>query len=1287
MDEKHLRNYLSFIQALPPDYPDLATHLNNLATLYQSQGRYREAEPLFLEAVAIGRQSLPPNHPSLATCLNNLANLYRSQGRYSEAEALYIEAVAIDRQSLPPNHPSLATHLGNLADLYRSQGRYREAEPLFLEVVAIDRQALPPNHPDFASHLDKLALFYKSQGRYSEAEPLFLEVVTIDRQALPPNHPHLAAHLSNLAGLYSSQGRYSEAEPLYQEAVAIDRQALPPNHPDLAAHLSNLAGLYSSQGRYSEAEPLYQEAIAIGCQALPPNHPDLAAHLNNLAGLYSSQGRYSEAEPLYLEALAIGRQALPSNHPHLARALSNLAGLYSSQGRYTEAEPLYQEAVAIDRQALPPNHPDLATSCNNLAELYRSQGRDREAEALYKEALAIDRQALPSNHPHLARDLNNLALLYESQGRDREAEPLYLEALAIHRQTLPPNHPDLAPSYNNLANLYRSQGRYREAEPLFLEAVAIGRQALPTNHPDIAAYLNNLATLYRSQGRYSEAEPLYLEALAINRQTLFPNHPHVAFSLTNLALLLVTTERFGGAFLLMQEALKIEDYNIRQRFGSGSERDRLNYLKTIRHNFEKFLSLVWQYFPQQPQAVRAAFDLVLRRKCLTASAQAAQNLALASGRYPHLLPQVQQLRKINDKIISLTISLASQFEQRDHILEQIGTLQKQADEINRLLAREIPEVQLQNALPDRQAVALELPPGSTLLEFVHFRVYDFTAPEQEHWKPARYLAFILPAQQPDQVAMVDLGDAAEIDRLIRLFRAGVSLPPDNFSPPQENAIDRLGFGDEEEVVVRSSSSFVSHGQGLRRLLLDRVFQVLDDLSPDPSPARRGEFDLSPNPSPARRGEKDVTPIPSQGRGAGGVRSLIIAPDSNLNLLPFQLLAQENGRLLIEDYSISYLSVGREILRKTIVSHAIPSAPLIMADPNFDYPQPFPEVEDNIVENTSQNCNIELNTNEPETLLQTLSGCQRVLGTRFLGETVAKLLKVEPYLENEARESYLHRHKSPKILLFATHGLFVGQKQEQNYHHLIQDLLTCPEGEKINLLKNYRDLWNKDLLALMRLIADLYKENNRQNLADFLNYWATVIENEVKPSSENQFSNVEDPMLRSVLALTGTNTVLRGQPLSEEYGKGLVFALDVAALDLWATEISILSACQTGLGDLASGEGVFGLRRAFAIAGSKTLLMSLWSVPDKATALLMQLFFDKIDTGWGRLQALEFAQDYIKNATISKLQTTELGQTVLKELYPKNDYPEPDYQPLNHPYFWGAWVCQGETAPLSSPLMN
>ncbi|MBE9144033.1 hypothetical protein [Planktothrix mougeotii] len=83
-------------------------------------------------------------------------------------------------------------------------------------------------------------------------------------------------------------------------------------------------------------------------------------------------------------------------------------------------------------------------------------------------------------------------------------------------------------------------------------------------------------------------------------------------------------------------------------------------------------------------------------------------------------------------------------------------------------------------------------------------------------------------------------------------------------------------------------------------------------------------------------------------------------------------------------------------------------------------------------------------------------------------------------------------------MFATHGLFVGQKQQQNYHHLIHDLLTCPEGEEINLLKAHQDLWNKELLGLMGLYADLAIENDRQNNGNFLNYFANLIEPQINP---------------------------------------------------------------------------------------------------------------------------------------------------------------------------------------------
>ncbi|WP_445245664.1 tetratricopeptide repeat protein [Microcoleus sp. OTE_8_concoct_300] len=315
----------------------------SLASLYASMGKiyYRRIESGECENFqdeyelaidyfqkAIGLQQELEMELELSSSLNYLAQLYQSQGRYTEAEPLYLQAVEIDRRSLPEDHPSLANHLNNLAELYSSQGRYLEAEPLFLQALEIDRRSLPEDHPSLANHLNNLAQIYKFQGRYLEAEPLYLQAVEIDRRSLPEDHPSLATHLNNLAGLYESQGRYSEAEPLYLQAVEIDRRSLPEDHPRLATHLNNLAGLYESQGRYSEAEPLYLQAVEIHKRSLPEDHPSLAIDLNNLALLYQSQGRYSEAEPLFLQAVEIFRSKLPANHPNIQIGWKNYVGLW-----------------------------------------------------------------------------------------------------------------------------------------------------------------------------------------------------------------------------------------------------------------------------------------------------------------------------------------------------------------------------------------------------------------------------------------------------------------------------------------------------------------------------------------------------------------------------------------------------------------------------------------------------------------------------------------------------------------------------------------------------------------------------------------------------------------------------------------------------------------------------------------------------------------------------------------------------------------------------------------------
>lgn len=90
---------------LPEQHPDVAQSLNNLAAVYFYQGRYQEAEPLYVQALDLLKDLLPEQHPNIAQSLNNLARLYQSQSRYKEAEPLYVQAFEIYKRSLGSEHP------------------------------------------------------------------------------------------------------------------------------------------------------------------------------------------------------------------------------------------------------------------------------------------------------------------------------------------------------------------------------------------------------------------------------------------------------------------------------------------------------------------------------------------------------------------------------------------------------------------------------------------------------------------------------------------------------------------------------------------------------------------------------------------------------------------------------------------------------------------------------------------------------------------------------------------------------------------------------------------------------------------------------------------------------------------------------------------------------------------------------------------------------------------------------------------------------------------------------
>jgi tetratricopeptide (TPR) repeat protein len=224
--------------------PLLVTLYNRLGRLYVNRletGKYDNykteqnlAIECFQKAIDLASKSDPEIDIDLATSLNNLAYLYRSIGKYAQAEPLYVRALAIKEEQLGANHPSTATSLNNLAALYESIGKYAQAEPLYVRALAIREEQLGAHHPDTATSLNNLAYLYYSIGKYAQAEPLYVRALAIREEQLGAHHPDTATSLNNLAALYSSTGRCAEAEPLYVRALEIVEQSLGINHPALS---------------------------------------------------------------------------------------------------------------------------------------------------------------------------------------------------------------------------------------------------------------------------------------------------------------------------------------------------------------------------------------------------------------------------------------------------------------------------------------------------------------------------------------------------------------------------------------------------------------------------------------------------------------------------------------------------------------------------------------------------------------------------------------------------------------------------------------------------------------------------------------------------------------------------------------------------------------------------------------------------------------------------------------------------------------------------------------------
>jgi CHAT domain-containing protein/Tfp pilus assembly protein PilF len=1169
-------------------------------------------------------------------------------GEYDKAEPLSQRVLAIREKVLEPEHLDIATALNNLALLYYARGEYAKAEPAYQHALAIREKVQGTEHPDIASVLNNLASLYLSKGEYAKAEPVYQRALAIWEKAFGPEHRNIANVLNNLAMIYQSRDDYAKAEPAYQRALAIWEKALGPEHPNIANALNTLALIYHSRGEYVKAEPLLQRALAIWEKSLGPEHSNIASALNLLAILYHSRGEYAKAEPLLQRALAIWEKSLGPEHPNIVGVLNSLAILHQSRGEYARAEPAYQRARAICEKRLGQEHPYIASVLDNLAHLYREKGDYAKAEPLIQRVLAIREKARGPEHSDTATAFSSLASLYYARGDYAKAEPNYQRALAIWEKVLGPEHPNTATALNNLATIYKDKGDYAKAEANCQRALAISEKVLAPEHPFIADILDNLASLYYARGDYAKAELNYKRALAIREKVLGPEHINIVESLGSHAKLYAAKGDIAQAITFQSRANAIAERNFALNLAAGSERQKLAYLDLFSQQTDFTLTLHSQAASSDPQALDLAFTTLLHRKARGLDAMTDTIATLRRHTAPEDQTRFDKLKEARSQLAALTLKGPDSANPGNY-RTRVEDLTIKVDELEGKLSSRSTVFRSQTKPITLAAVQAALPADSVLIEFALFTPLGL---QTGKGKPPRYLAYLLPPQ--GEPKWVDLGESAPIDRAVAAWRKALRNP-NRFDVNQlARAVD--------EKVMRPVRSLLS--------------QIPGDLS-----------------------------------------RLLIAPDGSLNLIPYAALVDERNQHLIERYSISYLTSGRDLLRLE-TSQPSKGAPLLVANPDFGKSA-------SIAMRGGENSGKSRGRNQSRAQIDpTQILFEPLPTTEDEAMAIKEVLPTAMVLQREdATESALKQASGPHILHIATHGFFfdyqepvpaksdqprvassgnrgpasahaipytvqieaspaiktANEKVERLKAQGVDAYIVKSKGKGKGIFFRVRvgtfptqaaaqefgvDLQRKgtisgffvvryqppqgDLTESAPAIAGTTKkrDDSTQAAAPPTNS-QSVGELPLELRLSKFTVQVKDPLLRSGLALAGAN----GGKSSDE--DGILTAMEAAYLDLSGTKLVVLSACNTGVGDVRNGEGIQGLRRALILAGSESQVMSLWPVSDQATKDLMILYYQALQRGEGRSEALR--------------------QVQLRMLRGRNH--------RQHPVYWAAFIQSGEWANL------
>jgi CHAT domain-containing protein/tetratricopeptide (TPR) repeat protein len=794
-------------------------------------------------------------------------------------------------------------------------------------------------------------------------------------------------------------------------------------------------------------------------------------------------------------------------------------------------------------------------------------------------------------------------------GQHARAEPLFQRSLKIREARLPRDHLDVAIALNNLAALYQAMGQHARAEPLFQRSLKIREARLPRDHLDVATALNNLANLYAAMGKHDRAEPLLRRCLKIREGRLPRDHPDLARSLNTLAGLYRDMGRYARAEPLYKRSLAIVEAKL--------PRDHPDVAQALNN-----LAGLYRDMGQDARA-----EPLLQRSLAIWEAK-------LPGNHPHMVTTLNNLaglytRTDRQREAGRLFDRARRAA-RQHLAAVLPALSdsEKADFFANTAARSHLEAALALGLVNKGDAELA---GLSASWLVNGKAVD-----QESLASSLLLA----RQSKDP----ELGKRATRLLAVReqLARLTLATPRPGQEKQRPQQIEELS--NEEQQLARRLRRAGSHAAPplwvelaeLRKALpADAVlidiahFQVFDFKArpgKEWQPARYAAW-LTPKTGPVRL--IDLGP-------AGKIDAAVQAFRTAMQAAPRRIKGQ--GEQKAEQALREQLAALSALLLKPLLPQVGKAKRWLISPDGNLWLLPFEAL-------TLPDGKFAV---EKYHISYLTSGRDLLAGPAPKVKRTAPLVLADP--DYDAGTAGLPRRRS-----VARPGSGEPLRAAALRLGDVPRLPgTAAEAKAITpSLQGYARLTPRVYLG-RRAREEVVKAARGPRVLVLCTHGFFLPDQEVKrdrpvPSRTRASRKWENPLLRCGLLLAGCNNAARAKSGDD----GVLSGLEVVGSDLRGCELVVLSACETGLGEVQVGEGVAGLRQAFQLAGAKAVVSTLWQVPDKQSARLMALFFRNLSKGMSKPQALRSA----------KLQ-------IIAER--REDFA------AAHPFFWAAFTLTGES---------